>query len=310
MASAEITLTTMRPKAPDADFAFEIDFRRGEGPASRVFAATFDFIKACERIDRELLSTIDSSLETVLMLEDIEAGSIKTWLRNALSAVDDDGLKKLDWRPLVGKYLVKAKYAIIRWTETVDAPRRLPELAKEIQTIAAETDVRHLPDYRAPAPQALVQAIRDFQGVKDHLLPSDKATYIPSDGPAIEMNLSFRLDLSSIEELAVKETITFAAAPMILAVKKPDYLGDSKWELRHGKRSIAAKIEDGNWLNRFQNREVDVRPGDALKALVQIEHLYGHDNELLTERYTLVRVLDVLVNAYQQDSLFEPPTSG
>jgi hypothetical protein len=44
--------------------------------------------------------------------------------------------------------------------------------------------------------------------------------------------------------MAVKETVTFPAAQMILAVKKPDYLGDSKWDLRHGRRSIAAKIED------------------------------------------------------------------
>jgi hypothetical protein len=33
--SAEITLTTTRPEAPQADFAFEIDFKRGEGSPSR-----------------------------------------------------------------------------------------------------------------------------------------------------------------------------------------------------------------------------------------------------------------------------------
>ena len=305
MASAEIILTSVRPVAPEADFAFEIDFQRGEGSASRVFAATYDFIKACERIDRELASAIDSNIETVLMLEDIEAGSIKTWLKNALKAADDDALKKLDWKPLVGQYLVRAKYAILRWTDSPAGPRRLPDLAKEIQLIAQQTDVRHLPDYRAPAPDALVQAIRDFQGVKEHLLPADRAIYIPKVGPSLEMNLTLRLDVAEIEDLAVKETLTFPPAPMIMAVKKPDYLGDSKWELRHGKRSISAKIEDEDWLRRFQGRRVDVRPGDALKALVRIEHLYGHDNELLSERFTLTKVDEVLVNAYSQTGLFE-----
>jgi hypothetical protein len=92
---------------------------------------------------------------------------------------------------------------------------------------------------------------------------------------------------------------------MILAVKKPDYLGDSRWDLRHGKRPISAKIEDVEWLRRFQNRQVDVRPGDALRCEVKIEHLYGHDNELLTERYTIVRVNEVLIDTYRQGSFLD-----
>ena len=102
-----------------------------------------------------------------------------------------------------------------------------------------------------------------------------------------------------------EEDVTFPAAPMILAVKRPDYLGDTKWDLRHGKRSISAKIEDTAWLRRFQAREVDVRPGDALRCEVKIEHLYGHDNELLTERYTIVRVVEVLENRYYQMSFLD-----
>lgn len=125
------------------------------------------------------------------------------------------------------------------------------------------------------------------------------------------MNLAIRWDIDKLESLAVKETVIFPIAPMILAVKKPDYLGDSKWELRHGKRSISAKIEDEDWLRKFQGRQVDVRPGDALRCDVKIEHLYGHDNELLSERYTVVRVNGVLADAHGQESLFggEPNAS-
>lgn len=81
--------------------------------------------------------------------------------------------------------------------------------------------------------------------------------------------------------------------------------------MRHGKRSISAKIEDMEWLKRFQRRGVDVRPGDSLRCRVRIEHLYGHDNELLTERYTIVEINEVLVDSYKQGSLFEdtPNTS-
>jgi hypothetical protein len=130
--AADVILSRHRPEPPAADFAFEVDFKRGEGSASRVFLAINDFIRACEHIDAELVRTIDNNIETVLLLEDIEAGSIKVWLRNALSAADDDALKTLDWKPAVGKYLVRAKYAVIRWLDDGTAPKSLPALAREI----------------------------------------------------------------------------------------------------------------------------------------------------------------------------------
>ena len=302
VAGAEVSLTIERPRPPKADFAFEIDFVKG-GPAARVFTATADFIRACEALDAELVQSIDANIETVMMLEDIEIGSIKTWLRSAMDATDDDALKSGDWKKVVGAYLVKAKYAVIRWTESEDAPKRLPDLRREIQQIAAETDVRHLPDYSPPSPGALVSAMRDFQRVKDHLVDGDRATMI-TDGGQVEMSLTLRWPIEDIEALAVARTIEQPTAEMILAVKKPDYLGTSKWDLRHGKRTIQAKVEDEGWLRRFQRRQIDVRPGDALRCSVLIEHLYGHDNELLAERYTIVSVHEVLID---REASFEFP---
>ncbi len=292
---AELTLTDKEPAAPRADFGFEIDFERGVGPASRVFTATRDFIKVCEALDRELVRSIDSSIETILVLEDIETGSIKTWLRNALVATEDDALKTLDWKPLVGKYLVRAKYAVIRWIDEDSAPRSLPALRRELQQIAQETDVRHLPDYTPPSPGALIEAIKGFQGVKDSLLPGDSAKLLSHDGD-IPFDLTVQLDIEDIEAMAVARSITVPPAEMILPVKKPDYLGNSQWELRHGKRNISARLEDQVWLRRFQSRQEDVRPGDALRCILQIEYNYGFDNELVSERYTVLEVLEVLVN--------------
>lgn len=293
-----------KPVPPQADFAFFVDYKKGVGSASRVFAATHDFIKACERLDRDLLQVIDSNIETVMVLEDIEVGSLKTFLKNALTAVDDQALKDLDWKPIVGQYLVRAKYAVLRWVDNNDSSKDIVSLGREIRKIASETDIKHLPDYRAPSPETLINAVKDFQAVKDHFIPGDVVKVI-ADSETYEFNLSMRWNTEDLESLAVKEIIAFPVAPMILAVKKPDYLGDSQWELRHGKRNILAKIEDQNWLRDFQSRKLDIRPGDSLKCLVRIEHLYGHDNELISERYTVVEVIGILVNSYSQGTFLE-----
>ncbi|MBS0383727.1 MAG: hypothetical protein JSS00_00080 [Proteobacteria bacterium] len=304
MSDIRLTLSEDPPETPMADFAFYIDFKRGTGSPSRVFTATSEFIRACERFDRELLKSIDSRIETVLILEDIEAGSLKTWLRNQLVAADDDALKKMDWKRLVGKYLVDAKYAALRFLDDGSAPRELPKLSREIQQIAAATDVRHLPDYAPPSPRALLDALKDFQSVKDALSIDDRAKYIAGERQ-LEINLSVRWNVDEIEALAVKQVMRSPPSPMILAVKKPDYLGNSQWDVRLGRRTIQAKIQDSEWLRRFQNREIDVRPGDALQCMVEVEHLYGHDNELIAEHYTVLSVDNVLQNQMTQSELFD-----
>lgn len=300
MRDAIVTATERPPSAPDADFAFYIDFAKGEGSPSRIFRATSEFIRACERLDHELVRSVDSSIQAVLVLEDVEASSLKTWLRTTLRATDDQALKDLDWKPLIAKYLA------LTWVdEEGDRPRSLQDLREGIRKLAAETDVRQLPDYAPPSPDALIDAVQGFQNVKDALTSKDRATYITPESGSVELNLSVRIDVDEIEQLAVARTLEQPVARMILAVKKPDYLGRSQWEFRLGKRSFTASVLDEDWLRRFQGRQVDVRPGDALECDVQITYAYGYDNELLRERLAIMQVHDVLQDRWVQGDLLE-----
>ncbi len=192
-----------------------------------MFAATHQLIRACETLDAELVQLVDSSIQTVLVLEDIESGSIKTWLRSVLSSTEDNAPKKLDWKPLVGAYLVRAKYAVVRWVDKDDKAQSLSELRGEIQQIASETDVRYLTAYAPPSFPALISAARDFQAVKDYLASGDRAKLLTSEDELV-MNLSVRLSLENIEALAVARTMVAPPHQLILPVKRPDYLGDSK----------------------------------------------------------------------------------
>ena len=295
MPPSDIVLTTQDPKVPKADFAFCIDFRKGEGLASRVFSATHEFIKTCERLDRELVTSIDANIETVMVLEDIEAGSIKTWLRNVISSVDDQALRNLDWKLLVGEFLVRVKYCILNWiNKEEDEPRDLLSLGREIQDLAAETDVQYIQDY-TPSSSVLMNAVKGFENVKKILSEEDKASFVTSYGE-LEINLKIKLNIKSIKAQAVKETQTYPIPSMVLIVKKPDYLGSSMWDFRYGQRAISAKIEDNQWLKEFQDQKVDIRPGDALRCEVWIEKLYGHDNELIREKFYIKKVHNVEKN--------------
>jgi hypothetical protein len=54
-------------------------------------------------------------------------------------------------------------------------------------------------------------------------------------------------------------------------------------------------------LDRFYRRELDIRPGDALRCRVDFETSYGPDHEVLSERYRIVVVIEVLPAARAAD---------
>ena len=299
-----INLTTKKPKVPtDADFAIYIDFKKDVGKPQRIFQTADALIRALQKVDKSLCNTIDSKISPVMMLEEIEAGSLRIWLKNLLEVVDDQALKELNWKPIVGSYLVKAKYAIINWCnkgELNENKESLLELSNEIKKIAQETDVRYLPDYKAPNIAELVDAIKDISESKNFLDKQDRLQYISGNGKEpLEFDLSIDWTPEKFEDFLTKEIVDYPETPMNLAIKKPDYLGLSAWELRHGRKKILAKIEDEQWLKDFQDRKKDVRPGDALRCRVKQKCYYGYDNELVAEKYTINKIEEVLENKYK-----------
>lgn len=303
---SEVHVSTRPPSTPDeADFAIEIDFRRGTGSPQRVFRAADKMVQALQRIDEALCVSVDTNITPILMLEDIEAGSIRIWLKNVLHTLDDQAIKDLDWKPAVGRYLVRAKYAYIRWANKADPERTLMDLVRELRTIASETDIKHLPDYAPPSTAELAEAAKQVDDAKAQLSEGDRISYMTEDDGAIDFDLAVSWSEDELSDLLIRETTKFENMPMNLIVKRPDYLGVSKWEFRHGRRPISARIEHDTWLTDFQARKIDIRPGDALRCLVTIEHAYGFDNELVSETHTVTRVEEVLENQVRQARLLE-----
>lgn len=277
-----------------ADFCIKIDYEKGSKNPARVFRTMSDLIETTQKIDLSLISAIDNKIQPVLLLEDIETSSIKAWLRNVLETVDDDALKNLDWKPQVGKYLVKAKYFMINFikdkTEITDK-KQIYELQQGILKLAEETDVKKFPAYAPLTPKKLIEGIDLLnKSVKD--LDKKDSVIFTSDEGDVAFNLNFSFIPEAIEDLLTKEKIS-STQEMILKVKKPDYLGDSKWELKHDK-NIYAKILHKEWLEDFQNRKIDVRPGDSLKAKVTVTVKYGFDNEVIGINYDIIEIFKII----------------
>lgn len=271
----------------DADFAITIDFKKGQGSPRRVFDAASLMIEGFERLDALAADSIDSHIEPVLVLEDVEAGSLRIWLKNVLRSADDQALKELDWKPAIGKYLVRAKYIVLRWLDSGDEnnPPSIRSLADDLRKIASETELRHLPDYPPVHEGRLLSALDKLQDAKKQLVRGDRLLIEATDiGEIYELDLDRTWSpTATIDPTNMRETTSHGE--LILTVRKPDMIGHTQWQFRHGQVNIQAPINDAAWIERYLNREVDLRPGDALRCWVKFIYTYDA-NGALTEQHT------------------------
>ena len=279
----------------DADLCLRIDFKKGEGNPRRIFDAASLLIEGFEKFDDLAVASIDSHIEPILVLEDVEAGSLKIWLKNILRATDDQALKELDWKPAVGKYLVRAKYIALKWldTGTDNSPATLKSLVDDLRSIAEETDTRHFPDY-APIPENKLLGVLDkLQDAKKHLVPGDRLTIETEDHEFYEMDLSRTWSpTASIDPASARETVSHGE--MILTIRRPDMIGDTMWQFKHGANNVSAPISDRAWIDRYHDREIDIRPGDALRCYVKFTYTYTADGTLEAQRTEVEKIYEVI----------------
>lgn len=288
-------MTPQDKKKIRADFCIEIDFIKSSENPSRVFRSMSDLIEAFQGVDQTLVRSIDVQIETALMLEDIETGSLKTWLVNALKAVNDDALKNIDWKPLVGQYLVKAKYIILNKIEgktSITNRNDIIEIQRELLEFAEHTNVRQIPAYNPVTQKEIITCIEKITTALEPLSNQDKATYVTPDA-RVPFNLDMHISPEEIEDLITREQIETACV-MIMKVKKPDYLGESKWEFIFDNHIIHVKIVDVAWLEDFQKRKLDVRPGDSIKAKVLVRTKYDYDFDVIGIYYDALEIIEIL----------------
>ncbi|MEH7877000.1 hypothetical protein V7799_04730 [Rhizobium laguerreae] len=294
------------PMGVEGDIELKIDFIEDEGSPARVFEIAAQIIRSFEDLDRALITSVDSTISTMLILEDVEKSSLKVVLRNILKQLDDQALKDLDWKPLVGQYLVKAKRIAVEWLdrEIEGESAGLEDLTETLQRLAAETDVRHVPDYPRLNPARIAQPLDEFQRAKAKLKPGE-GLVITLDRQEYEVDIrSTWLPSEHMSEVKGDRILT-NTSDMLLVIKKPDFLGKSQWLFRHGKANFAAPIVDEDWLQQFHKGHHPLSPGDALLVRVRFSHTYSEKGDLIDSDRQIVKVMDVIKNMGPHPELFE-----
>jgi len=275
-------------------FEIVINFSKGGNP-NRVFRSMADLIDSFQDLDSTLAEVIGVKVDNTLVLEDIEKGSLKTIIRNFVKDLPDEDLRDAKFKRILGFFLVKGKYAVLKWcqdTPKLISPEQVDALESELLKIAEETNINKIPAYRLPDRVKLLTNISAIQKSTRYLTEEDVVHYHCEEGSS-KVTDAIEISDAIVEDVLTREILD-DRSEVILKVKKPDYLGSSKWIFRFQGHAIDVSITHEEWLDKFQNKLVSVQPGDSIRGILVQYISYGHDNEVLGIRYELENVKEVI----------------
>lgn len=280
--------TDLLAELTDSDILIEV----AAGPTARrapELAGVQRLEEAVEASYRALAGSTQVQLETVAVLEEVAKRSLSLRFRAHIRG-GEDAVAGSEGESSLLKFLARGMLAIIAWMDG-SPTLQLADLQQAIRVLAWGTSITTAAHPVLPSSAELVNAIAAWQRAKGALSGGESVRIITANGSA-ELDLSKKI--ADPRTLLLARKLVNHSADMIFVVEMPDYQASGQWQLKHGDTRTVAYCDPGTLLDKFYRRELDIRPGDALRCRVDFETSYGPDHEVLAERYRIVEILEVL----------------
>ncbi len=306
--------STFEQMIADENYCLKIDFDKEKDSPVAALVALGEFAAGLEKFDKIMAEhLIGSDIIPSLVLENIQAGSIWTFFTNVLRNTDDSEIKEKGHWAFYNQFLIELKHAILGW---IDQKQKISSVndIREIEAIVIEVvkkyEARPLADYHIEEAK-LMDAI-DALASPIYALPKAQKVTLISKNQTSEFSHQYSLSRTKIEEGLVETTSTTNVLKY-MRIKKPDYLGESKWELRDENNDrLDAKILDEKWLNDFHQEKLPKFPGptSVLKVRGHIIQKFDKKGRKVAEELEIISVEDVIQepDPHSNTDLFEPPS--
>ncbi|MGV8878501.1 MAG: hypothetical protein ACOH2A_05680 [Sphingobacteriaceae bacterium] len=287
---------------------FKLDFLFGnEKEPISAFNGLKEIFQDLYELDNLYISSIHSSLEFSYKLEFIEFSSIRTWVIQAIKEIPDDAVRDFEWKKLVGHFLLKLKYLILKHLENdseLNSKEQIQVLNKRIEDekrlIFKDNPYVLLTEVNM---YLLINSLEQLINTLKKLLDDENIQYQSLDGKAI-VNNKVSLNKAKIlwelgdEKFESETTET-------LKIKKMDMLSsNSMWSFKLKNKSIEAKIVDYDWLARFHSREYTLLPEDSLKVKLKCTYVNQGTSIISKPLYEITKIMEITYPTDTQENLF------
>ncbi len=277
------------------DYTVVLHYNQEKVSASDALLSAANAVRAIEQTDKILIKSASRSLEASFRLEELGTGSIKIRfllkIAKLVDSIDDEALKKLDWKEILGSYLVKAKRVLLEFAHEnngVSDGDQLVSLKKKINSLADQSEIRLLPQYSPLKTKEIYEGLGAFSSSLGWSKYSDSRVSLIIEGDEIELSKEFQVDTRDSNALIVETIVT--EQEMVLRIGRPNFQRFRSWEFLHGSKRITAHIKDPVWIKRFRRGDVAVTPETIFRAILKREISYSEEGDIVKEEKTILRI--------------------
>jgi len=278
---------TLSIESVEGEIGLVIEYQPGVSHAVDVLQGAMGLIQALDRLDHALLSSIDTSLEPVSILNDVQHSSLKILLARALRKLPDDQLGGLEWKKWVGGLLVKGKHVLL---QKLDADA--PELSLAVSSLAE--DYRAAPGlvgYDPPKIAAVQDALEGVVKARS-LFPRQVVRVQTEYGDVILADTTEIYQPTPLNPQSLTSVVN--KGHEFFKIKSVDMLGQSQWTVLRNGRSVKVDILHRSWLESYQKRNTLLLPGDSLECAFEETVVYDENQNEVERKLAVIEVLRVV----------------
>lgn len=277
------------------NYCLLVEYDPQKNDAIRSFEALSQMIKGYSSANQKIAHAIDPNIKTSISIIDLDYSSLRTFLEDVVKNTEEKEIKDKGYKAFVRQGMIEARKNVIQRlnkSDEIKTIQDLQDLKTDLITDSSSQEIlglNHMPD------KDLLECIKGISSV-NHYLDKNQSAFLIQRDENIKLKKDFKEpDVSEIltEYTEIKKDIALQ-----FLIKKPDYIGNSKWDLIDMEgRSFSAKIHDEEWLNKFQNHNL---PEDQFPFPQDILHGKGdlsikrdkHGLEI-TREYTIHKIIKV-----------------
>lgn len=281
----------------EGEIGVVIDYTPGKTPAVNVLQAAMLMVEALDKLDSVLLSSVDTSLEPVSVLNDVQHSSLKMLLARVLRNVPDDAIRTLDWKKWIGTILVDGKYKLLQHLGD-DAPEigiALKQLESNYKAPPGQ-----LLDFHPPSVGEVIDALESFAKARS-AVSGHKVIVETELGDIVIPDIA--TSVPDVELLVPTQEIVNRGTELF-KVKSPDMLGSAQWSVQRNGRSVRVDILHKSWLEAYHRREMAILPGDSLKCNFEETVRYDASGTEVERHLAIIEVLEIISPPRQHKLLY------
>jgi len=238
-------------------FEIRLDFKANTGSPERIFLAMAEYVRAFENLIHVVGKGIDPENTICCELSAVEIGSLK-------SVVECIGryCSTLSRVPLmIAEHMVDLN--------EIENEEQIEGLVSKLEYDVLSNTELSFPNQANINRLDLAKGLDQLSEASKRLVAGETVDVRKSHGNVYYINTKTRFTRDP--EDIYKEYFEIQRKEEILQIRKSAFVGSSMWEFRSIQRNktFPAPIEDKVWLERYQNREIHLEPGDAISGLVE-----------------------------------------